>query len=441
MARDWTHSGNFEGDLEKIIYKDAANSAPSGKTQISLEYDANSSTPTSIDVRFKFARISNSTTNYLDSMYILYDANNNNGQRTLYKLKNYNAAESNWPFYSCVITLTKKFNAEKFFLQDIWICNNQNNVIDATATKFYNNYSSTGSRKNYALRQSSGQSIAINVTKTVATAVSAGTVSFTDNGDNTYTVTGKGGNAGTLNPVKSAKLKYTGGPATGVNCIDKVTKTASIPSDYKDENYPVEAEVTTTGTYGDPVTRAATGTVKYYKIPEAPGKPVISYEKTRLTTREDWTFTWTPAEAGNGNSPIKGYRLRLFKNSEKILGLGLKNNSTYLSKTTGTNEYVDKLGTNCYIKITPSDFGFKTNDIVQLRIYAYTKNGAGEQLFNGGGTPEASVHSEIYKVQSAGTVRVKVNGQWTEGIVYVKDGQWREAEAVYVKNTDWKESQ
>jgi hypothetical protein len=187
---------------------------------------------------------------------------------------------------------------------------------------------------------------------------------------------------------------------------------------------------------------AASAAVKYYAAPGNPGKPVLtnsSYRNGRLTIKQPWTFLWTPATASNSNSPVAGYRLRLYKNKTCI---PIKNSAgTQLSSNSGNDYYYDTNSTSSSITIDPVIHGLNAGDIIYLTLFAYAKNGKGEKLFSGNSA--TAIASDEYTIQNAGVVNVKVNGSWKEGQVYVKvNGSWKEAETVNVKvNGAWQESQ
>jgi hypothetical protein len=217
----------------------------------------------------------------------------------------------------------------------------------------------------------------------------------------------------------------------------------------------VYAKATTTATYGDDIPSTAEQKIKQYFNPNAPGKPALtngSFKNGRLTTKQNWTYSWTGTGSPNKTtSPVKGYRIRLYKNDVNI---PIKNNSgTVISSVLGsTDHFYDSESTSTSFTINPTIHGFKPGDSVQLSIYSYTrwgkeadKDNSGKlpQRFNGGGTTASRVLSDKSVVQNAGVVRVKVNNAWKEGQVWVKvGGVWKEAETVNVKvNGTWRESQ
>lgn len=269
-------------------------------------------------------------------------------------------------------------------------------------------------------------------------------VRITDNYNNTFTISGTNAANGTNN---TATTTYAWGYSTAYGNSGTGTKSLTIAT-AANATRTVYAKATATPSWGGDSAKTASASlaIKQYVAPSAPGTPVISYKKSRLTIKENWTFTWTAATRVNTTSPVKGYRIRLYKNGSPVTGLTCSTSNDIIGKGSGTNEYIDRESTSCTVTLSPTAFGFVPGDTVQLGIYSYTRNGVsntGTQLFNGGGTAEAHVKSVVSTVRNAGIVRVKPNSTWVEGQVYVKvDGSWREAETVNVKaGGTWKESE
>lgn len=302
--------------------------------------------------------------------------------------------------------------------------------------------------QNVTKDSSVGQTVTKNITRTWYTAGTTPTVSIKDNKNNTVTVSGALGKSGESNVLKSATLYYTadGSDPSSSSTRQSIALTATSGGSYSKAitiTKKCTVKVYVKCSFEHNTTSASSSiSALYYANPGVPGIPVISYSKSRLTIKENWTYTWTAGAAGNTDSPVKGYRIRLYKNGTAITGLVANTNNT-ITKGSGTSDHVDRESTSCIVTFNPVDFGFKAGDKVKLGIYAYAKNGAGGQLFNGGGTTEAQVNSVESTVQNAGVVNIKVNNAWTEGQVWIKaDGKWHEAETVNVKvNGTWHESQ
>lgn len=262
-------------------------------------------------------------------------------------------------------------------------------------------------------------------------AVSGGSVTITDNGNNTATITGKSASSKSQNAISSAKLYWhigywneetvTWGPDTNFS------KTISIPSGCTQ----ITADLYS---YGRVNTAYVTTTspVKYYGNPGNPGVPTLSYRRRGPTLKETLTFNWGAASGGT-NVPVKGYRLRIYKNGVLQKGINPYDSSA---------EHWDTDSTSTSFSFDPNKFGFKVGDKVKLGIYSYGYNGAGQILFNGGGVGPAQVKSAEYTFINAGIIRIKKDGIWKEGQVYIKvNGVWKEADSVYIKKDGvWKES-
>ena len=253
-------------------------------------------------------------------------------------------------------------------------------------------------------------------------------ISITDNGDNSFTLYISKGSNGTNNPATGYFAQYDTGPGWD-RCYDRHHQ--DISSDCT-----VHLKAHTTGTYSNSGEVSTSKTILYYGNPSDPGKPILSSKKEgKPTLKEDLTFRWTAANAGSSHAPIRGYRIRL-----KV------NGSFYDLDPNSDNDYIDTGNTNTYWTIPQSiKDTLKVKDTIQLSIYAYSTNYVGTLLFNGNGTAEAQVLSDIYTISSNGVVRVNVPGLgYKSGVVYVKDtsGNWKEAQGVFANSGgSWKESQ
>lgn len=253
----------------------------------------------------------------------------------------------------------------------------------------------------------------------------APTITITDNGNNTCTISGALGSDGTNNGITGSTLYYTtnglqpnGGSSytTAINVLSPArtySRTFNIPETCST----IWAVTYCSFSYNQTNTGHQNKSVKYYKAPGDPGKPIISYTKTRLTIKEPWTISWDAAQAGNSNSPIAGYRIRLYKNG---LPIYIKNSSGTIISTGGTGEqddkYYDTNSTDCSLVINPIDHGLLPGDNIQIVIYAYAVRGDKERIYSGNG--ENGILSDVYTVQNAGVMRPLVDGQYVEGVVW-----------------------
>lgn len=253
-------------------------------------------------------------------------------------------------------------------------------------------------------------------------------ISITDNGNNSFTLYISKGSNGTNNPATGYEAQYTTN-STWTGCSNGDTK--SVGSDCT-----AKLKARTLGEHYNSAWVETSAYIKYYGNPSNPGKPTLSSKKEgKPTLKEDLTFRWTAATAGSSHAPIKGYRIRL-----KV------NGSFYDLDPNSANDYINTGNTNTYWTIPQSiKDTLKVKDTIQLSIYAYSTNGVGTPIFNGGGTTGAQVLSDIYTISSNGVVRVNVPGLgYKSGVVYVKDtsGNWKEAQGVFANSGgSWKESQ
>jgi hypothetical protein len=294
-----------------------------------------------------------------------------------------------------------------------------------------------------------------------------------DNGDNTFYFTGKSATNGTNNAISSVKFYYTTDgtdPASSstrtnvaASSIDKLqTSGASFSSASNinpatPSNKRIRVLVQYTMAKGNVLSATLDDktTLKYYVNPSAPGIPVISYSKTRLTIKEDWKFTWTAAKAGSTDAPVKGYRIRFCHcpgggNEAHLTNMVYNSNSGMPTLTHNETVFNDKSGVidteNTYTSLTirsPKDFGISPGDKIRLQIYSYTYNGKNTKMFNDGGAGDAAVYSEYSLVEDTGYLRVYGDNGWTIGQVYYYNGStWLKAEGVhYYNGSTWKESQ
>lgn len=262
-----------------------------------------------------------------------------------------------------------------------------------------------------------------------------------DNGNNTVALTVTQGANGTNNAIQSATLSYTidGGSKQSLAITAKSGGTSSYTIKIT-KACTIKVTIECKFVYNTTSANKSVSAI-FYAAPSNPGKPVLaasSYKNNRLTVKQNWTYTWTAATAANANSPVKGYRIRIYKNNTALSGLVGSTSNNIITNGTNTEKYVDRESTSCTITFNPVTLGFLPNDTVRVGIYAYTRNGASSQLWS-----DTHMLSDISTVQNAGIVHVKVNGQWKEGQVWVKtNGSWREAETVNTKiNGTWQESQ
>lgn len=300
---------------------------------------------------------------------------------------------------------------------------------------------------------SAGKSGSVTLVRNKWTDGGSCTVIVKDNGNNTATISGALGKSGTNNSIESATLYYTtdGSDPKSSETRQSFKLTATSEGSYS-KNVSITKKCTVKAylkcTFElDSTSDTGSAIVNYYAAPSPPGKPTISYNKSRLTIKEPWKISWAVSTAANAESPVVGYRFRVYK---KAAGATSFSTIKFYSKTTGDllsddlgggvdRYYYDrKADKEIPMSFYPDIQGIVPGDTIRFGLYAYTKNGAGTQLFNA-----TQVLSDDYLVQNAGVVHTKVSGVWKEGQVYVKvNGTWQEAETVNVKvNGAWHESE
>lgn len=413
----------------------SATSAANGNVWVTLQYDDASETPTSVKLRFKLN--STNSGNYWDMFYILMNPTNSD-KRKLYPLKTVytNTTSDSFPYTSSSFTVTKTFSAEKFTIPAYWICDDGNNNTSDTAADFYNQYKDSAWRGQNCRTAVSSAKLAISSSTTVAEEVKKGTCSVEDNGDNTFTLKGTKGDKGDNNPSTGPTLKW--GYDTKYSNTFKTgdTKTLTMADTSKDTRR-VYAKSVTGATYGEDKTETAYADVWQYVAPSKPKDISITYTKSRMTIKENWTLKWTGGKEVNGSSPVLGYRIRIFKNGKTIQFKNSK--GEVLTSGSSSDYYYDRDDTSTTMNINTSTNGFAPGDKVQVSICTYTKykKGKGTRLCSGAAT------SSEYTVQNAGVANVKVSGAWKEGKIWVKvSGAWKEAEVAKAKVSGaWKESQ
>lgn len=474
----------------RFTFKTASGDAGKSVLEFYIEYDTDSTSPVQTNIRFRGypAKGHGGSRSWVDSFFVLYNPDNNPsdiGQivrivKRAGKVENSHwVGGGEWNVAECEpITITKEYTDPYFTLQDFWICNNgsyagadgvtwyPNTALNNPAgfTSYVKNDRYSYTHKVYTESQT------FEIPGTQATSVGDGTASIIDNFNNSYTIKGTRGADGTNNPVVSATLKYTNssGNTTSVNFSDndiaKIVFFTPNPTYTSDATRSVTAEVTTVGTYNTTIV-STTENIKQYVGPNAPTNLKISYNKSRLTLKENWTLEWAEPTTNNG-CPIKGYRIRLYRklqggNIWTPLPIYKSNGSTEHvtsnTATTPTDYYWDRDGTETSVTIYTEYYLNKKmispGDAVKFTVIAYTKygkdydgtatnNSKSPLCFYSEGTASSEEYEE-YVVQNAGIVRVKVNDEWKEGQVYVKAGNtWHEAETVNIKTSSgWKESQ
>jgi len=271
---------------------------------------------------------------------------------------------------------------------------------------------------------------------------------------NKVVFSGNAGTKGDSNSLSSSTLYYTdnGTLPTTTNYTGYFNLGSTSNGSFTKEisfskNCTIKARVYNSFTYNNAYSSTAECSVKYCTIPSFSKAPVLTYNKSRLTIKEPWTFSWTGVDGTN--CPIVSYRLRLFKGkaSNAMTQIAIKNASGEV--ISDSEKRYDTGNTNTSFVLDPIENGFEPGDIVKLSIFAQGKTANTENLWwSGNGTTHT--YSAEYLVQNAGVMRPLVNSKHVEGVVLValqdnsdKGYTWTEADVVkvYTPNKKWAEAE
>lgn len=301
------------------------------------------------------------------------------------------------------------------------------------------------------------------------------TVAITDNGNNTFTISGNVATNGTNTYEGSTAVFYTTNgntPSTGDDSGNGYETNGTVKVQFLGMS---TGTPYTTGAIGISATRTVKALTKSaftlradtsvwvgskqtsvisksitFYAPTNPGTPTLdssSLKNNKLTIKKNWKYTWTAATVGGGKMSIKGYRIRIYKNGSLVKGItrtsadSAKYDITLGRNDKGTNEYLDiSFGTARSITFNPVTLGFAPNNTVQVGIFAWIVDGRGSTVWSGNGNSQ--VWSATSKVVRDGIVHIHNGSSWTEGQVYVHNGTtWVEADVVKVHDgSSWKES-
>ena len=288
---------------------------------------------------------------------------------------------------------------------------------------------------------------------------SAPTIKINDNGNNGFYFWGVLGTNGVNNKLKSVFIYYTTDGKTPTANSTKITLSdvkASSSYTFRDSPIRISKKCTVKAwiicTYEKPTgkvdVRSKEAEIIYHVAPNEPGTPVLYATRSRFTAKDRIIYNWTAASPGNADSPVMGYRIKLYKKeagSNLWISIPIYNDKgTLLSTNTGAstpNHIYDSETPNItQISLDQKIHGFVAGDSVKLSVQAYSRLGLNN---NGDTMPSYSVSSVGTLIQNAGIVHVKADGGWKEGQVWVRvNNTWHEAETVNIKTPGgWKESE
>jgi hypothetical protein len=273
-----------------------------------------------------------------------------------------------------------------------------------------------------------------------------GTTTVADNYNNSFTITATKGTGNTSNNATSLggfKYGYSSTtrttPYTNGQPIS-FTPPSTIPTGSL-INIFAESTTSHANTY---VTRLSTGSnsIRCYYAPAAPTNLRIEKSKTRLTIKEDWTLKWDASKPRGDFSPVKGYKVMLYKKSPtapSYSAVAMKNSSGTVLTTSNVRDVTSSTS----LTFNPDKTGLQPGDKVKIYVKPYTKMGES----NTGTVLEAADYtvSGEFTVQNAAVMRVKPTASsiWKEGQVWVRTAtKWVEADVVKIRsNNVWKESE
>ena len=254
-----------------------------------------------------------------------------------------------------------------------------------------------------------------NIVSAYASAASGSTVniSFTS-GKSVFTLFGAVGKGGTNNAAQGCVVYYTtnGTTPSTTNGTSFTISGAQDTTWQKDISFnsdcTVKAVAYTIAPYGNVAGSVATQQIYYYSAPSKPTNLNITYAK-KPTTKTTYTLSWNASNNGY-NNVVDKYVGQVFVNNIKRLDFVC--DSQTLSTTYNFHNLSVKLN---------------KGDVLQFKLYAQ-----GKSAYN---NISQTAQSPKVTVVSAGVIKIKINGNWTEGQVWIKNGGiWKEATEVFIKN-------
>lgn len=337
------------------------NTSGSVPIKFTLQYDADSITCTSITLRFHATNTSNNYT--VDEYYAYLSPNTKDNEKVLMVKER----DASWPDNSTTFTLSKDAEATTFAIPTYWLVNtghacNADTIYkdddgylhmkfkDAGDQKVY--WYFTNNRTNFKVTESAfaaGKTLIPDIK--IATRLSEGSVSISDNGDNTITVSGTNFKGGSHNNIATGYTTLTvtfNDTATSTNVTRTVGTTSEASFSFSDIAIPnvnctsATATIVAVGALlGDRITKSSSATpVAYYTFPTPPTKiwintgkaaqytddirtslPDIDDGVNQLTAnnackprkKEILMWKWSGATDGGGAAPIGGFRVYIHR--------------------------------------------------------------------------------------------------------------------------------
>ena len=276
------------------------------------------------------------------------------------------------------------------------------------------------------------------------TSAGAPIVSINDNRNNTYSVTAVTGGAGVNNAPTGTDLYWTidgrdcywNSTNYGINIRNSAGQSYTTTNYTINNNTQIKARGYTSAPKGNVMGDQVSKSLIYYGRPVWVGGVSLNYTGSRPTTRSTYVAMWEDSVvAANNNSPVNGYRVRLYIN-------GVPNQF-------GNNDYFETANTAFQFSSGEYSITLKKGDSLIVTVHAYTHMGNSVQLFDDDNIPHRSNNNVPVIVQSMGTMRiVDANRRLQTGQVKVYNGiEWKSSQRVFQcvsidahGNPNWKES-
>lgn len=283
-----------------------------------------------------------------------------------------------------------------------------------------------------------------------AGSITAGSVSISDNGNNTAKIEYTNSKVGTNNSIKSSTVYYTtdgsvpsssnkaGSFSAGTTSQGTGSSNINIPAD-TDGKITIKAILITDGTYNDPSSSVASKDVKYYHKPSVRPTPKITFNTKKPTLKSNFTIKW---EAGSqygtaSYNAIKGYRIRLRKTGNNN---GIKFRDDCRVEPSSSDFFYEQANAGSISVDYPlTDMGIAVGEAIHATLHLWSTNGNGEILWYDWSNPAISNYVTIVNM---GVVWLRIGNTWVEGQVWSRDGStWDECTGLFIRDSStWKES-
>lgn len=279
-------------------------------------------------------------------------------------------------------------------------------------------------------------------------------ISCTDNGDNTFSISAEQGATAlgeSRNEANGVSIQYAYGTTVN-NDTYWIDYNKSVPVE---RDSTVCARAKTLGLYGvdsDYLNLALPATeVKYYQCPNTiqDGTVTVEYDTKKPTKKSNFMINWTgcfePYNEMDYNQ-IYGYRIYVWVNDRSVNVIDIvktdSGSAIYYKLTKDDN--VDPIiveGDTLKTECTYNNINLKKNDTIEFRVWACSKNGKDKNLWI---AEQDRKSSDPILIENVATLYISDGTQWIESDeIYISDGtQWIEADGLYVSDgISWQESE